>query len=53
MLVHLTGSKIVMPETSDYMKVHIKEVYSATNNLNEINVIGEGTAGKHLGVLIF
>ncbi|XP_027358789.1 probable serine/threonine-protein kinase PBL21 [Abrus precatorius] len=27
-------------------RVHIKEVYAATNHLNEMNIIGEGSAGK-------
>ncbi|KAJ0053307.1 hypothetical protein Pint_02681 [Pistacia integerrima] len=34
-------------------KFPIKEVYSATQNLNDINLIGEGTAGKvYKGVLL-
>ncbi|XP_073221239.1 probable receptor-like protein kinase At5g18500 [Cicer arietinum] len=28
------------------LKIPIKEVYAATNHLNEMNVIGEGTSGK-------
>ncbi|XP_057447480.1 probable receptor-like protein kinase At5g18500 [Lotus japonicus] len=33
-------------------RVSIREVYSATNHLNEMNIIGEGTAGKvYKGIL--
>ncbi|KAM7509929.1 hypothetical protein LguiB_008804 [Lonicera macranthoides] len=35
-----------LPKESGNLKVSIKEVYSATDNLNEMNFIGEGTAGK-------
>ncbi|XP_059624723.1 leucine-rich repeat receptor-like serine/threonine-protein kinase At2g14510 [Cornus florida] len=40
------ASKCAMPKGSGNLAVPIKEVYSATNNLNELNFIGEGTAGK-------
>ncbi|XP_034706406.1 nodulation receptor kinase-like [Vitis riparia] len=44
--------KAVAPEGPGCMKISIKEVYSATNNLNEKNIIGEGTAGKvYRGIL--
>jgi len=29
-------------------KIPIKEVYAATNNLNEMNIIGKGTSGELL-----
>ncbi|KAK3033574.1 hypothetical protein RJ639_032422 [Escallonia herrerae] len=38
--------KRAIPKESGYLKLPIKEVYSATDNLNELNFIGEGTAGK-------
>ncbi|KAJ9683458.1 hypothetical protein PVL29_019160 [Vitis rotundifolia] len=47
-----TALKAVVPEGPGCMKLSIKEVYSATNNINEKNIIGEGTAGKvYRGVL--
>ena len=47
-LIYLTVSKRELLKASGYLKVSIKEVYSATNNLNEVNFIGEGTAGEYL-----
>lgn len=35
------------------LKIPIKEVYAATNHLNEMNVIGEGTSGVLLFVSLF
>ncbi|KAK2994085.1 hypothetical protein RJ640_024349 [Escallonia rubra] len=44
--------KRAIPKESSYLKLPIKEVYSATDNLNELNFIGEGTAGKvYKGIL--
>ncbi|KAA8548078.1 hypothetical protein F0562_004661 [Nyssa sinensis] len=40
------ATKNAILKGSGYLKVPIKEVYSATNNLNESNFIGEGMAGK-------
>nr|XP_043639642.1 receptor-like protein kinase At3g21340 [Erigeron canadensis] len=41
-----------LPKKSRYLKVHIKEILYATNNLDQSNYIGEGTAGKvYRGVL--
>ncbi|GFS35489.1 hypothetical protein Acr_00g0040100 [Actinidia rufa] len=46
------GSKSVLPKKSAYLKLSVKEVYAATNNLNASNFIGEGTAGKvYKGIL--
>ena len=36
-----------MPKESRSLKVSIKDVYFATDNLTEMNFIGEGTAGEH------
>lgn len=47
LFIHLTALKAVAPEGPGCMKISIKEVYSATNNLNEKNIIGEGTAGEN------
>ncbi|XP_017218306.1 probable LRR receptor-like serine/threonine-protein kinase RKF3 isoform X1 [Daucus carota subsp. sativus] len=39
-------------EDSSYSKISIKDVYSATNNLNALNFIGQGIAGKvYKGIL--
>lgn len=43
----LIGLKRALPKKSQYLKVPLKEVLSATNNLNQMNFIGEGTAGDH------
>ncbi|KAF8399276.1 hypothetical protein HHK36_015141 [Tetracentron sinense] len=46
------ASKDLITEEPNCMKVPIKEVYSATNNLNALNFIGQGIAGKvYKGVL--
>lgn len=42
-----TVFKDVLTKEPGCLKVPIREVYSATNNLCESNVIGEGTAGKN------
>lgn len=34
-------------------RIPIKEVYAATNHLNEMNIIGEGTAGEILFLFVF
>ncbi|PSS26857.1 Receptor-like protein kinase precursor [Actinidia chinensis var. chinensis] len=45
-------SKYSLSKESGCHEVTIKEVYSATNNLNESNFIGQGTAGKvYKGIL--
>ncbi|CAN4079264.1 unnamed protein product [Withania somnifera] len=42
---------LAMPKDSS-LEISVEEVYSATNNLNESNFIGEGTAGRvYRGVL--
>ncbi|XP_017974382.1 PREDICTED: probable receptor-like protein kinase At3g17420 isoform X2 [Theobroma cacao] len=47
-----TASKDVLLKKSGCPKFRIKEVYSATNSLDESNFIGEGTAGKvYKGIL--
>ncbi|KAL5725205.1 hypothetical protein ACHQM5_008373 [Ranunculus cassubicifolius] len=41
-----------LPQDLDCQKIPIKEIYSATNNLNALNFIGQGIAGKvYKGVL--
>ncbi|KAF7819612.1 putative receptor-like protein kinase [Senna tora] len=37
--------EVILKETS-CPRVSLKEVYNATNHLNEMNIIGEGTSGK-------
>lgn len=39
--------KDVLTKEPGCPKVPIKEVYSATNNLSETNLIGEGNAGEN------
>ncbi|KAI8019999.1 Receptor-like kinase TMK3 [Camellia lanceoleosa] len=47
-----TASKCVLPDKSGNLKLSVREVYAATNNLSESNFIGEGTAGKvYKGIL--
>nr|GMC62107.1 probable receptor-like protein kinase At5g18500 [Ipomoea batatas] len=44
--------ELELPEDSGYLKVPVEDIYSATNNLNESNCIGEGTAGRvYKGIL--
>ncbi|KAF8390386.1 hypothetical protein HHK36_024912 [Tetracentron sinense] len=46
------ASTDMLPEESGCQKIPIKEVYSATNNLNVLNFIGQGNAGKvYKGIL--
>ncbi|CAL5325735.1 unnamed protein product [Camellia sinensis] len=46
------ASKCVLPDKSGNLKLSVREVYAATNNLSESNFIGEGTAGKvYKGIL--
>ncbi|XP_023755830.1 probable receptor-like protein kinase At2g39360 [Lactuca sativa] len=46
------GMKRDLPKKSRYLKVPIKEILYATNNLDQSNYIGEGTAGKvYRGIL--
>ncbi|KAK1438842.1 hypothetical protein QVD17_04654 [Tagetes erecta] len=40
------GMKRDLPKKSQYLKVPLKEIHYATNNLDQSNYIGEGTAGK-------
>ena len=46
--ISLTGIKRDLPTETLYLKVPIKEIYVATNNLDELNYIGEGTAGERI-----
>ncbi|KAL7221213.1 hypothetical protein ACSBR1_023210 [Camellia fascicularis] len=47
-----SASKCVLPDKSGNLKLSVREVYAATNNLSESNFIGEGTAGKvYKGIL--
>ncbi|XP_076897446.1 uncharacterized protein LOC143550731 [Bidens hawaiensis] len=41
------ATKRDLPKKSEYLKVPLKEIHYATNNLDQSNYIGEGTAGKH------
>ncbi|KAJ9564106.1 hypothetical protein OSB04_000072 [Centaurea solstitialis] len=46
------GMKRDLPKKSQYLEVPIKEIHNATNNLDQLNYIGEGTAGKvYRGIL--
>ncbi|XP_028079147.1 probable receptor-like protein kinase At5g18500 isoform X1 [Camellia sinensis] len=46
------ASKCVLPDKSGNLKLSVREVYAATNNLSESNFIGEGTVGKvYKGIL--
>ncbi|XP_052195396.1 probable receptor-like protein kinase At1g30570 isoform X1 [Diospyros lotus] len=46
------SSRGVLPEESGSMRFSIREVYVATNNLHDSNLIGKGTAGKvYRGIL--
>ncbi|KAL4568381.1 hypothetical protein LXL04_023992 [Taraxacum kok-saghyz] len=46
------GMKRDLPKKSRYLKVPVKEILYATNNLDQSNYIGEGTAGKvYRGIL--
>ncbi|XP_076928613.1 putative serine/threonine-protein kinase PBL28 [Bidens hawaiensis] len=40
------ATKRDLPKKSEYLKVPLKEIHYATNNLDQSNYIGEGTAGK-------
>ncbi|KAI3813156.1 hypothetical protein L1987_17873 [Smallanthus sonchifolius] len=40
------GRKRDLPKKSQYLEVPLKEIHYATNNLDQSNYIGEGTAGK-------
>lgn len=44
-MFNLIGMKRDLPKKSRYLKVPIKEILYATNNLDQSNYIGEGTAG--------
>jgi hypothetical protein len=44
----VTAFKDMFPKNPACPKVPIKEVYSATDNLSELNFIGEGITGEHL-----
>lgn len=46
-LFYLTASNGSASEDSSCHKISVKEVYSATNNLNESNFIGQGIAGEN------
>nr|GLL18653.1 probable LRR receptor-like serine/threonine-protein kinase At5g48740 [Ipomoea trifida] len=47
-----SARELELPEDSSYIKVPVEDIYSATNNLNESNCIGEGTAGRvYKGIL--
>lgn len=51
-MVMIAGFRNVKIKSSGCRKFSIKEVNSATSNLNEMNLIGQGTAGKvYKGVL--
>lgn len=43
----MTVFKVVLTKEPGCPRVPIREVYSATNNLSEANLIGEGTAGEN------
>lgn len=43
----MTVFKDVLTKEPGCPRVPIREVYSATNNLSEANLIGEGTAGEN------
>ncbi|XP_071694651.1 probable receptor-like protein kinase At3g17420 [Rutidosis leptorrhynchoides] len=44
--------KLDLPKKSQYLKLNIKEIHKATNNLDQVNYIGEGMAGKvYRGIL--
>ncbi|XP_024974950.1 leucine-rich repeat receptor-like serine/threonine-protein kinase At2g14510 [Cynara cardunculus var. scolymus] len=46
------GMKRDLPKKSQYLEVPVKEIHYATNNLDQLNYIGEGTAGKvYRGIL--
>nr|GMC59378.1 probable receptor-like protein kinase At5g18500 [Ipomoea batatas] len=45
--------ELELPEDSGYLKVPVEDIYSATNNLNESNCIGEGTAGRVYKAILF
>ncbi|KAL8266373.1 hypothetical protein R6Q59_003717 [Mikania micrantha] len=46
------GTTHNLPKRSQYLKVPLKEIHYATNNLDQSNYIGEGTAGKvYRGIL--
>lgn len=47
LFIHYIALKAVAPEGPVCMKISIKEIYSATNNLNAKTVIGEGAAGEN------
>ncbi|KAG9448716.1 hypothetical protein H6P81_008681 [Aristolochia fimbriata] len=50
--LHLEASKDILPDVPGCPKITLKEIYAATKNLNVINFIGEGIAGKvYKGVL--
>ncbi|KAJ0667394.1 putative protein kinase RLK-Pelle-URK-2 family [Helianthus annuus] len=40
------ATKRDLPKKSEYLKVPLKDIHDATNNLDQSNYIGEGTAGK-------
>lgn len=47
-LFTLIASTVLPAKETGCRKVPIKDIYSATNNLNALNFIGEGTAGELL-----
>ncbi|XP_068642940.1 probable LRR receptor-like serine/threonine-protein kinase At2g28960 isoform X2 [Aristolochia californica] len=49
---HREASKDLLPDVPGCQKIPTKEIYAATKNLNVLNFIGEGIAGKvYKGVL--
>lgn len=46
-LFYMTAKEDSVSEDSSYSKISIKDVYSATNNLNALNFIGQGIAGEN------
>lgn len=49
----LAGSKELTFAEPLSKEIPIKEIYAATNSLNDLNFIGQGIAGEHLFELAF
>ncbi|XP_042979991.1 uncharacterized protein LOC122310181 [Carya illinoinensis] len=53
MTIHLKSSNDSLSEEFACLKLPVKEIYSATNNLYASNFIGQGIAGEKLSLLVY
>lgn len=52
-LIYLAASNDSLSEESACLKLPVKKIYSATNNLCASNFIGQGIAGEKLSLLVY